>query len=164
MLIKPTASPPAPQRPILGWRSFERVAAPPLPAFDELPHLAVSSGRAALYQALLLLKVGAGEAVLVPSYHCPTMVAAVLKTGAMPRFFPVGVDGLPALAGMPESVAGEVVRAIIVPHYFGRTQSLAAVRAWCDQRGVALIEDCAHSYFGMAGERAVGAWGDYAAA
>ena len=37
----------------------------------------------------------------------------------------------------------------------------AEVRAWCDAQSIALIEDCAHSFFGTAGNRPVGAWGDY---
>jgi hypothetical protein len=47
---------------------------------------------------------------------------------------------------------------------FGLPRSLAAVRAWCDEHRVALIEDCAHSFFGQAGARAVGHWGDVATA
>ena len=49
---------------------------------------------------------------------------------------------------------------------FGRglPRSLAAVRAWCDVRGLPLVEDCAHSFFGQAGERPVGQWGDLATA
>ncbi|MBK7549762.1 MAG: DegT/DnrJ/EryC1/StrS aminotransferase family protein [Rhodoferax sp.] len=55
-------------------------------------------------------------------------------------------------------------KAMLVSHYFGLARSLAEVRQWCDDRGIALIEDCAHCYFGQAGERPVGAWGDYATA
>ena len=53
---------------------------------------------------------------------------------------------------------------MLVSHYFGITHSLADVRQWCDERGVMLIEDCAHSFFGWAGERPVGTWGDYSTA
>lgn len=41
---------------------------------------------------------------------------------------------------------------------------MAQLRTWCDETGVALIEDCAHALFGNAGERRVGAWGDLAIA
>jgi hypothetical protein len=53
---------------------------------------------------------------------------------------------------------------MLVSHYFGLANSLAEVRQWCNERGIALIEDCAHCYFGDAGERQVGDWGDYATA
>ncbi|WP_267875263.1 DegT/DnrJ/EryC1/StrS family aminotransferase [Massilia sp. Dwa41.01b] len=41
---------------------------------------------------------------------------------------------------------------------------MAPIRALCDARGIALIEDCAHCFIGEAGGRPVGAWGDYAIA
>ena len=36
------------------------------------------------------------------------------------------------------------------------------LRQWCDTNGIALIEDCAHSLFGVSGTRPVGQWGDIA--
>ena len=63
-----------------------------------------------------------------------------------------------------EESTAQKCKAMLVPHYFGLAKSLKNVRQWCDDRGIALIEDCAHCYFGNAGERAVGAWGDFATA
>jgi dTDP-4-amino-4,6-dideoxygalactose transaminase len=55
-------------------------------------------------------------------------------------------------------------RAVMVTHYFGFPQEMAPIRALCDARGIALIEDCAHCFIGEHGGRPVGAWGDYAIA
>jgi dTDP-4-amino-4,6-dideoxygalactose transaminase len=41
---------------------------------------------------------------------------------------------------------------------------LSALRAFCDARGLLLLEDCAHCFFGEHRGRPVGSWGDYAAA
>ena len=41
--------------------------------------VAVSSGSAALQLALMALKVGPGDEVLVPSYVCPAVLNAVLR-------------------------------------------------------------------------------------
>lgn len=153
---------PTSTRPVFGWRSFQAAAAPALPKVSDLRHKRlVSSGRAALYQALKLLPPLPGGEVLIPSYHCPTMVAAPVMLGYRPRYYAINADGLPDIASLG---SGAGVAAIVVAHFFGRPQSLAAVRQWCDAEGVALIEDCAHCYFGQAGERPVGAWGDYAIA
>ena len=38
------------------------------------------------------------------------------------------------------------------------------VAAGCDRLGIALIEDCAHCFFGNAGDPPVGCWGDFATA
>jgi len=101
--------------------------------------------------------------VLVPTYHCPTMVAPILQAGLQPAYFGIGHDGLPQLDALSID-PHQPPKAIIVAHYFGLPQSLRGVRAWCDEHRVALIEDCAHCFFGEAGERAVGAWGDYCTA
>lgn len=168
--VRPAADGPAqavralPKGPVLGWRSFRPGGGAPVPSVSDLPNRAyTTSGRAALLAALAQLGLPAGSTVLVPTYHCPTMVAPVLVAGMVPAFFPTGADGLPLLQGV-EPTAAASARAMIVAQYFGLPQSLAAVREWCDQRGIVLIEDCAHSYFGQAGDRQIGAWGDFATA
>ncbi len=153
-----------PKGPVLGWTSFRATATPSLACVEDLPHFRLlTSGRAAIYQALLQLDLPPGSGVLVPTYHCPTIVAPVLLAGLQVHYFGIGEDGLPALGGLDPLVV-KTCRAIVVAHYFGLPKSLANVRAWSDANGIALIEDCAHSYFGQAGDRPVGAWGDYATA
>lgn len=149
---------------MLDWSSLVASDAPAIPSVQDLPHRTlVSSGRAAIYQALLALHLPPGSTVLVPSYHCPTMVAPVVVAQFNAAFFGIRADGLPDLERI-DAASASAAKAMIVSHYFGRAQSLAEVRRWCDQRGIALIEDCAHCFFGQAGERPIGAWGDFAAA
>lgn len=153
-----------PRGPVLDWFSFAPGASPAFPSVADLRHTAlVTSGRAAIYQALRALRIAPGSTVLVPSYHCPTMVAPVVVAGLSARFFGLRTDGLPDLDRIDPDCT-KSAKAMIVSHYFGRSQSLAEVRQWCDQRGIALIEDCAHCFFGQAGDRPIGAWGDYATA
>ena len=52
--------------------------------------------------------------------------------------------------------------ALVLVHYFGMPADAATARRWCDERGVALIEDCAHSFLSVAGGRPVGSDGDFA--
>ncbi len=161
-LVKPTL--PLPRGPVLGWASFSGSRSVALPSVEDLPHVTMtSSGRAALYQALRQLNLPAGSKVLLPTYHCPTMVAPVLLVGLEPVFYAVREDGLPDVASLSRPEAANA-RVVLTAHYFGLTRSLREVRAWCDERGAALIEDCAHAFFGMAGERPVGAWGDFSIA
>jgi perosamine synthetase len=153
-----------PKSPVLGWSSFSRCPGLDLPSVD---HLASSqfttSGRAALFHALHQLGLKPGDTVLVPTYHCPTIVAPVLCAGMLPRFFAIGPEGLPDTSSIDLSV-GARPGAIIAAHYFGLPRSMQALRQWCDANGIPLIEDCAHSYFGQAGEHQVGGWGDFATA
>jgi dTDP-4-amino-4,6-dideoxygalactose transaminase len=155
---------PMPRGPVLDWSSFQIVDAPGIRSIEQLPHrVFTTSGRAAIYQALLQLQLPAQSSVLVPTYHCPTMIAPVLLAGLRPVYYGVRSDALPNLADIDAATADNA-RAMLVPHYFGLAQSLAEVRAWCDRHGIALIEDCAHCFFGEAGERPAGAWGDFSTA
>lgn len=155
---------PLPKGPVFGWAALRRLPAPALPSVEDLPELRfTTSGRAAIHQALQLLKLPPGSAVLLPTYHCPTMVAPVLLLDLQPLYFGIDSQGLPDLSSIDPEQAAQA-KAMLVSHYFGLPRSLAVVRQWCDAHGIALIEDCAHSYFGRAGERAIGAWGDYATA
>lgn len=158
-----TQHPALPRGPVLDWSSLSGAHAPAVPAMDEArTQLLTTSGRAALSLALKALQLPSGSKVLVPTYHCPTMIAPVLHAGLKPAFYALGEDALPRLDALDPAHAD--ARAIIVAHLFGLPRSLARVRHWCDAHDVALIEDCAHSFFGLAGERPVGAWGDFATA
>jgi dTDP-4-amino-4,6-dideoxygalactose transaminase len=153
-----------PRSPILDWGSFKIVNAPGISSVEILPHMAhTTSGRSAIYQALLQSELPASSIVLIPTYHCPTMVAPVLLANLKVAFYGIRADGLPQLNTIDKETAREC-KAMLVPHYFGIGRSLLEVRRWCDERNIVLIEDCAHCFFGDAGERPVGAWGDYATA
>jgi len=154
-----------PRTPLLDWSSFagpRRLAG--VPSIDDMAASCLTtSGRAAIYLALLQLRLDPGSLVLVPTYHCPTMVAPVILAGLRVAYFGIGATGLPQLGTIADATAAHA-KAMLVSHYFGHPRSLAEVRQWCDARQIALIEDCAHCYFGSAGERPVGAWGDFATA
>jgi perosamine synthetase len=155
---------PLPRGPVLGWSNFEMIDAPGIASVENLKHTTfTTSGRAAIYQALLQLQLPKDSTVLVPTYHCPTMVAPVLLANLKVAYFGLKANGMPQLDTIDPATAGKS-KVMLVSHYFGLANSLAEVRRWCDERNVALIEDCAHCYFGQAGERPVGAWGDFSTA
>jgi perosamine synthetase len=151
-----------PRLPLLGWSTFgTRTASNVHCLLDQPGVLLTNSGRVAIALALRELGVGAGDTVLVPTYHCPTMIQPIVRLGATPAFFPIGSRGQPDLEYL-ERMDVRSVKALIVAHYFGLPRVMADVRAYCDERGIALIEDCAHALFGGADGRGVGVTGDYA--
>jgi hypothetical protein len=81
---------------VLGWQAVSlRRHAPPLPVItDGREAIYASSGRAAIFLAMELLGVGRGDRILVPTYHCPTMIAPVTRLGATPVFYPIAVCGV----------------------------------------------------------------------
>lgn len=151
-----------PRLPVFGWPALRGAREAGVPSLLDLPGMGyTTSGRASILLALEALGVKAGDGVLLPTYHCPTMIAPAVNLGAVPIFYPIDTLGAPDL-GWLENQAPPRARVLLAAHFFGVPQPMAALRAWCDGRGIALIEDCAHALFGHAGERPVGAWGDIA--
>ena len=122
-----------------------------------------TSGRVAIALALHEMKIGPGDEVLVPAYHSPSMVPPILWCGATPVFYRIGADASVDLDDVAARI-GPATRVLMVTHYFGFPQDLAPIRAFCDARGLLLLEDCAHCFFGEYRGRPVGSWGDYAIA
>ncbi|MCU0553294.1 MAG: DegT/DnrJ/EryC1/StrS family aminotransferase [Syntrophales bacterium] len=103
--------------------------------------VAVSSGSAALQLALMALKVGPGDEVLVPSYVCPAVLNAVLHTGASPVVADIEPATFNLSAGDAMRRITPKTRAVIVPHMFGQPADLDALGAL----GVPVVEDLAMS-------------------
>ena len=123
----------------------------------------VTSGRIAIALALREMKIGPGDTVLVPAYHSMSMVPPVQWCGATPRFYKVGPDTAVDLDDVAAKLDGSV-KAIMVTNYFGFAQDLARIRAFCDDHGLLMLEDCAHCFFGQRDGKPVGSFGDYAIA
>jgi dTDP-4-amino-4,6-dideoxygalactose transaminase len=150
-----------PKQPVLE-RGAIRKQPTGLPSLLDLPNKALTrSGRSAIVMALELLGIGPGHRVLVPTYHCPTMVAPIERVGAEPCFFQMTDSGTPDLNHLEANLTGPV-RAMLVPHLFGIPMPLADVADFCRRHGIALIEDCAHCFFGRADQSPVGTIGDFA--
>lgn len=151
-----------PSVPVLALADFALRAAPSLPALDAAPAVQlVSSGRIAIGMALRALGVAAGDTVLVPAYHSPSMIPPVHWCGAQVVFYRIHPDTTADLIDIARKI-GPGVKAIMVTHFFGVPQDLTALRALCDAHGLGLIEDCAHCFFGHNANVAVGSTGDYA--
>jgi perosamine synthetase len=160
----PPVRPLIPLAPILSASSFRRAAKTRArTVLDAGNYKLVTSGRVAIALALREIGVQPGERVLVPAYHSASMVPPVLWRDAEPVFYRVHADASVDLDDLAARMT-QGVRAVMVTHYFGFPQEMAPIRALCDARGIALIEDCAHCFIGERDGRPVGAWGDYAIA
>ena len=124
-----------------------------------------SLGRYALTAALRSLGVAPGKTVLIPAYHCRTMIDPVLHLGAHVMLFPLRQDLTPDWAALDACMSGcDRVTALLLPHYFGFPQPIEAVRAWCKHHQVAYVEDCSHALFGEYDGKLIGSFGDRAIA
>lgn len=121
-------------------------------------------GRYALVEALKRAGVVPGSAVLLPAYHCRTIVESALFLGAEVRFYPMTADLRPDFTAMPDLVADGAVRTLLMTHYFGFANALGDARQFCDKHAMALIEDCAHAFYGAYKGHALGTVGQFSVA
>lgn len=160
------AFPPAavPVKPVLSLAAFFHRGARRAPSILDVgaPKL-VTSGRIAIALALREMKVGPGDAVLVPAFHCASMIEPVIWSGATPVFYRVKADTSVDLDDIAAKLDGSV-KVLMATNYFGFPQNLSAIRAFCDARGIKLLEDCAHCFLGEHKGQPVGSYGDYAIA
>lgn len=153
-----------PRLPVLGWSAFSGDFAAPLPGVLDARHRRYTiSGRAAIVLALRVLGIEPGDKVLLPTYHCPTMITPVVQADAEPMFYPVTAAGGPDLQWLARADLNGV-KTMLVTHYFGRPQPMLIVRGFCADHRLSLIEDCAHAFFGVSDDIPVGSWGDVAIA
>ncbi len=121
-------------------------------------------GRYALVEALKRAGVVPGSAVLLPAYHCRTIVESVLYLGAEARFYPMTADLRPDFSAMQGLVADGAVRTLLMTHYFGFSNALADARQFCEKHEMALIEDCAHAFYGEHEGHVLGTVGHFSVA
>jgi dTDP-4-amino-4,6-dideoxygalactose transaminase len=123
----------------------------------------VGSGSTAIGLALAHAGIGSKHTVLLPAYHCISMVEPVVRCAATPVFYRVHRDTSIDLSDV-ESKLSESTRMLVVPHYFGFPQDALRIREFCDLHGLIYLEDCAHAFFGSHTGRPLGWFGDYAIA
>jgi dTDP-4-amino-4,6-dideoxygalactose transaminase len=152
-----------PVTPVLSLASFRPGGRHVPSVLDAGEKRLVTSGRVAIALALRQMGVGPGDAVLVPSYHCASMIEPVVWAGARPLFYRINSDTSVNLDDVGTKFDG-TCKVLMATNYFGFPQDLAALRAFCDARGIKLLEDCAHCFLGAHQGRPVGSWGDYAIA
>ncbi len=99
-------------------------------------------GRRALADALRLAGAAGGR-VLLPSFICRDLLAAVAAAGAEPAFYGVRAD----LSPEEDQTRWPDARAVLAVDYFGFAADLAPFQAYARRCGAVVIEDAAHALF-----------------
>lgn len=100
----------------------------------------------------------AGERVLVPSYLCGEVIEIFERTSVPFTLYAIDASGRFDLSELSRTLVPPI-RTVYVVHYFGFQQDIQALRRLADERGVTLIEDCAHALFGRHEGRWLGEFG-----
>jgi len=130
-------------------------------AWNELPTVATSSWAGAAMAALEFCGVR-GEAVLCPSNTFMATPLSVMKAGARPVFVDCNRDDLCAsFADFEAKAERHRPKAAWLVHIGGHISfEVERIAEYCRQRGIFLIEDCAHAHGAQWHGRRPGSWGD----
>ena len=102
--------------------------------------LAVSSGRAAMHLALLGLRVGVDDEVLIPEIAPPYIAAAILHVGARPVFCDVDPETLCISPGSVENRVTRRSRCMVAAHLYGQMCDTEALSALARKHNIPLVE------------------------
>jgi dTDP-4-amino-4,6-dideoxygalactose transaminase len=105
--------------------------------------VAVSSCTAALHLAMVLLGLGPGDEVVVPSLSFIATANAARYVGATPVFADVDLETHNLTVESIEEVLSPATKAVIVVHQVGIPADVDSIRDLTAQRGIALVEDAA---------------------
>jgi dTDP-4-amino-4,6-dideoxygalactose transaminase len=106
------------------------------------------------------LEIGAGDEVITVANAGVPPIAAIRAAGATPRL----VDAHPETLLMdPAGLAGAVnprTRCILPVHLYGQPAEMDPILALASERGLRVVEDCAHAHGATYRGRHVGTFGD----
>ncbi len=125
--------------------------------------LTVSNGTTALHLANVVLGIGPGDEVIVPSLTFVATVNSILYTGATPVFADVTSDE--NLNISPEDIERKITpktRAIMIVHYGGYPCDMDSIMNIVRRHHLKLIEDVAHAPGAKIEDKSCGTFGDCA--
>ncbi|MBI4122136.1 MAG: aminotransferase class I/II-fold pyridoxal phosphate-dependent enzyme [Parcubacteria group bacterium] len=128
---------------------------------DNQPAVTFATGRQALSAVIHALGITEGHEVIIQAYTCIVVPQAVLANGAHPIYADIDAS----LNIDPQSVEHLITprtKAVIVQHTFGVPADMDRLTALCREKGILLIEDCAHAIGAMYKGQRVGTFGDAA--
>jgi dTDP-4-amino-4,6-dideoxygalactose transaminase len=134
------------------------------PPSPDGPHaVAVASGTAAL--TIVLAAIGVrGREVVVPANTFYATAAAALQAGARPVFADVDAGTFALSAATTAAALTPRTAAVVAVHIGGLIPpQIDELRALCDERAVALVEDAAHAHGATFDGRFAGSFGTAAA-
>jgi dTDP-4-amino-4,6-dideoxygalactose transaminase len=116
----------------------------------------------ALEMTAMLLDIGEGDEVIMPSFTFVSCANAFALRGARPVFVDIRSDTYNLDETLIEAAVTPRTKAIVVVHYAGVACEMEAILELGDRHGVAVIEDNAHGLGATYRGRALGSMGQLA--
>ncbi len=148
--------------PVLRPRDFlGHPASDPLTCFPQGKVIFTASGRGAILACLRALAVPSGSIALLPSYLCPAILEPFHAHGCRIRFYEVSEHLEPKMDQFSQLLEQTAAKVVFIIHYFGFPMAnFEDFISSCHNRGVLVIEDCAHALLSRYHGRLLGEWGD----
>lgn len=125
--------------------------------------ISTSSGTSALHTALVVLGIGPGDEVIVPSYTFIATSFSVVQAGAIPRFADVNIDDHCISVESAEKLINDRTKAIMPVHLYGNVCDMDQITAFAKTYSLYVIEDNAEAFGGVYKGKKTGTLGDMAA-
>ncbi len=119
-------------------------------------------GRVALHLILHSLGIGSNDEVILQAFTCLAVPEAIMASGAQPVYVDICRNGVNM---DPTELAQRIspkTRAVVVQHTFGVPADLGPILDITKGKGIAIIEDCAHTLFSCYRSQRVGSFGEAA--
>lgn len=118
-----------------------------------------ASGSDALLLAMMLLGIGPGDEVIVPSFTFFASVSCVTRLGATPVFVDIRPDTFNLNPELIEAAITDHTKAIIPVHLFGQCAEIDRICQIAGNHDLPVIEDAAQAIGAAYHGRAAGSWG-----
>jgi dTDP-4-amino-4,6-dideoxygalactose transaminase len=125
--------------------------------------LLTHSCTAALEMMAVLLEIGPGDEVIMPSFTFVSTANAVVVRGGTPVFVDIRPDTLTIDETRVPAAVTPRTKAILVVHYAGVGCAMNELARVAEETGTALIEDAAHGILASYEDRPLGCFGPLAA-
>jgi dTDP-4-amino-4,6-dideoxygalactose transaminase len=123
--------------------------------------ISVANGTDAIYIALKMLGIGAGDEVITTAHSWISTSETITQAGARPVF--VDVDDYYTIdVQRIEQAITPATRAIIPVHIFGQPVDMTQLMALAKRHKLKVIEDCAQAHYATWQGQRVGTFGDVA--
>lgn len=122
---------------------------------------AVSSGTAAMHLAFMALDIKPDDEIIIPALTFVSDANCVKLLGAKPVLADCdSKDNWNVSAETIKKAITEKTKAVVVVHYAGYPCDMQPIVDLCNEKGIFLIEDCAHSPGASIDGKMCGTWGD----
>jgi len=122
--------------------------------------VAVSNGSMALDAAIVALKIGPGDEVILPTFTIISCAAAIVRVGAKPVLVDADAHTWNMMAAAIAAKITPKTKAIMIVHIYGLPVDVDPILQLADQYGLAVIEDAAEMHGQTYKGRPCGSFGD----